>query len=181
MLAPLRAVQGIAAAAVVLARPALAHADEGGFLFLKSEEVRSLFVYFAQTLISWGVPALVLVLLIGVSFGGGKRGDDEDELPPPLAKFLGMSKEPKEFLSISQLSSKLDSFDYSLEKASVSKEAALRTNLRRRFERTLGKELASLNLTTKQIEQIEKASLRFAKIDGALKKQLESKKRVRTT
>eukprot|EP00965_Chrysotila_dentata_P213795 6187841-Pleurochrysis_carterae.AAC.2 len=45
-----------------------------------------------------------------------------------------MSKEPKEFLSISQLSSKLDSFDYSLEKASVSKEAALRTNLRYSYQ-----------------------------------------------
>ena len=105
--------------------------------FLETPEAKELGVYLAQTVISWGVPAGVALAFIIATSGGSTPGgpDDEPELPPVLAKALGMTKEPKEYLKIERLNAKLLSFDYSLAKATISKETALREAERLSLER----------------------------------------------
>lgn len=168
------------AALLLAAAPALpAHADSLPIIgnLLDTEEGKQLGVYFAQTLISWGVPGAVLILLAIISAGKGEPPDDLDQLPPPLAKALGLSKEPKEYLKIERLNAKLSSFDYSLAKATVSKESALRAAERIALERRFGAEIAAFGLDSEAVRAIGKAEERFRKADRRLSAQLEKKTR----
>ena len=144
--------------------------------FLASDEAKQLGIFFAQTLISWGVPGAVLVLVLIVA-SGGPPPPDEEELPPPLAKLLGVSKEPKEFLRVERLNGKLQSFNYSLTKAATSKDAALRTNERMNFERRFGATLAAAELSDETIEAIVKTATKYRKADRLLRLQQEKKMR----
>ena len=149
--------------------------------WMQSEEAKQLGIYFAQTAISWGVPgAVALVIAVAASGGrGSSRGmDDPDDLPPALAKLLGMKgKEPKEFLKIERLNEKLDSYDYSLAKATTSKEAALRSSERTAFARRLGSELSSFSLDAEAIRKIQKAEEKYRKAEAPIVKALEAKLR----
>eukprot|EP00967_Tisochrysis_lutea_P108155 scaffold167392_cov31-Tisochrysis_lutea.AAC.1 len=151
-------------------------ADDGFGALLQSDELRQLGVFFIQTVISWGVPAAVILFLV-VATGGRGADPDEEDLPPPLAKALGLSKEPKEFLSIERLNNKLQSFDYSFEKATISREAALRSARETSFRRTWAAELAALELDSKQLEAIEKATKRYRKAQGLIQAKLEKAQR----
>ena len=115
-----------AALALGALAPMPAHAEGLPIIghFLESPEAKELGVYLAQTVINWGVPATVALFFV---IATSKGPPEDQELPPQIAKALGLSKEPKEYLKIERLNSKLLSFDYSLAKASVSKESALRT------------------------------------------------------
>ena len=141
---PTRAAVAALAPLASFVAPLAAHAEGLPVIgdFLETDEAKQLGIYLAQTLISWGVPAAVgIVFLIAAS--GMKPPDDAEpeQLPPALAKALGLSKEPKEYLKIERLNSKLLSFDYSLAKATISKEAALRDAERIGLERRFGAEL----------------------------------------
>ncbi|KAL3930675.1 MAG: hypothetical protein SGPRY_001437 [Prymnesium sp.] len=152
--------------------------------FLASDEMKQLAVFLAQTLISWGVPGSLLILIIVLI--SGSKGDpteaaaaatDGEDLPPPLAKILGMSKEPKEFLQVERLNGKLQSFSYSLAKAATSKEVALRLNERINFQRKFGAALASSELADEEIKAITRAAEKYRKTDGKLKSSQDSKLR----
>ena len=144
--------------------------------FFASEEAKQLAIFFAQTLISWGVPGAVLVVVL-IFASGGPPPPEEDELPPPLAKLLGVSNEPKEFLQVERLNGKLQSFNYSLTKATTSKDAALRTNERMNFERRFGATLAAAELSDEAIEAIIKTAAKYRKADRLLRLQQEQKTR----
>jgi len=166
----------VALAAALVAVPLPSFAAPTLDAVLQSEEVKQLGVFFVQTVISWGVPGAVVLFIISIA-AGGKGGEEEDDLPPALAKFLGMSKEPKEYLKVERLNNKLQSFDYSLGKATVSKESALRTSREQEFRRVWGAELASLDLTAKQLDAIEKGTERYRKAQAKLQRQLETNTR----
>ena len=160
--------------------PMPVHAEElSGFgAFLATDEAKQLGVYFAQTLISWGVPgAVALALVIASSSGSRDPGADDDELPPVIAKVLGMTKEPKEYLKIERLNARFASFDYSLSKAVVSKESALRDAERRSLERRFGAEVAAMGLTSEQVKAINKAEQGFRKVQAKITKGLGAKTR----
>lgn len=173
---PALSIPAAASAAVLASVPLPSFADSAVDAFFQSEEVKQLGVFFAQTVISWGVPAAVV--LIVVLTAGGRGGDpDEDELPAPLAKALGVSKEPQEFLKIELLNKKLQSFDYSFDKATVSKESAIRASREASFRRVWAAELSNLGLSSKQLEAINKATERYRKAQGALLRELERNQR----
>ena len=166
------------ASPAIAALPLAASADEAPWdTFIASSEARELGVFFAQTLISWGVPAVVLLFTILLASGPGPDGDGADSLPPALAKALGVSKEPKEFLKVQRLNSKLRSFEYSLAKASVSKDAAMRSNERSVLERRFGAVVASMGLSSEVVSKISEAAEKYRKLDGALRTQQETKLR----
>lgn len=165
--------------------PLPAHADSlpvfGGMMeaaskVFETDEAKQLGVYFAQTLISWGVPAAVALFLIVVT-NRGPSTDEPQELPPALAKALGLSKEPKEYLKIERLNSKLLSFDYSLAKATVSKESALRDAERLALKRRFGAEVAAMGLDSASVRAITTAADKFAKAEAQTNAELDKKLR----
>merc|ERR1740139_1307336 len=134
--------------------------------FFETDDGRQIIVFFAQTLISWGVPAAVALVFVLLAYKPDKS-DSEDEdggLPAPLAKALGLSKEPKEYLAIERLNAKLQSFDYSFAKATTSKETALRASERLALERRFGSEVSAMGLETEAVREIVKAEQQFRKI-----------------
>ena len=171
---PLALLPALAAASALLP-PLPAFAEDPSFL--DSPEVHQLGIYFAQTLISWGVPAAVLgviaIKIASAAGGGGGGGDDEPSLPPALAKALGQSGEPKEYLTIERLNSKLQSFEYSFEKASVSKASALRTRGSQELERKFGNELAAFGLDSETVEQVFKAAKSYRRTEEKVTKKLD--------
>ncbi|KAL1510139.1 hypothetical protein AB1Y20_006471 [Prymnesium parvum] len=198
---PRLAATSLAAAAAATPLAALAQEASPLDAFLASDDVRQLGIFFAQTVITWGVPATVL-LFLGLIFAGASRppAEEEEELPPPLAKLLGISREPKEFLKVQRLNGKLQSFNYSLAKAATSKEAALRANERLNFARRFGSALAAADLgddaiqacplqtdcflcAARKVERavppprqaITKAAGKYRKADEALRAQQEKK------
>ena len=101
--------------------PLVAAAEEPSFVdtLLASDEARSLALFLGQTIISWGVPGVVLVAVIIAASGppSVEGGEAVSPLEASLAKALGMTNEPKEFLKVQRLNGKLQSFNYSLTKA----------------------------------------------------------------
>ena len=85
------------------------------FSWLGSKEAHDLGIYLAQTVISWGVPGAV-VGAVGILIASAGRSDEPPPLPPALAKALGVSDEPKEFLQIEKMNEKLRSYEYSFAK-----------------------------------------------------------------
>ena len=62
--------------------------------------MHDLAIFLAQTVIQWGVPAVAiggLALLFGPLGKNGPGGQAPGQLPPALAKALGMNNEPKEY------------------------------------------------------------------------------------
>jgi len=143
-----------------------------------AEQSRALGVFFAETVISWGVPSAALLVLI-VAFAG-KRGSAasstaDGTLPPMLAQALGLppsTSEPKEYLDVERLNEKLSSYEYSLQKATISKEAALRSNELAQLERRLGRELRSFALSADAVLRIARAEKAFRRRDSELKREL---------
>jgi signal peptide peptidase SppA len=172
------AVAATAAAAAVAGGPLPAFAEGGGLplvgTFFETDDGRQVIIFFAQTLISWGVPAAVALVFVLLAYKPNKPdADDEDGgLPPQLAKALGLGKEPKEYLVIERLNAKLQSFDYSFAKATASKETALRASERLALERRFGSEVSAMGLETETVRQIAKAEQQFRKIDEAVGKEL---------
>jgi len=163
------------AAAIAFAAPIAARADEGVFGPLTNDDLRTIFVNLAESVISWVVPAVVLVVVTIISKAPPEP--DVNDLPPFLAQALGMSNEPKEYLKVEGLNAKLLSFDYSLQKEIVSKDAALRANRLATFSRNFGAELGSLGLSASQIDRLEKDVVKFNKADSILAKKLDAKLR----
>ena len=160
------------------AQAAFAADDDWVTNLLASDEAKQVAVYAAQAAINWGVPAVVLVILVVLS--GPDEIEEEksaDGLPPVLAKALGLSKEPREFLKIERLNTKLNSFNYSLEKATVSKDSALRRKQRQDLEQRLGAELVAAQLPAKSVAKIGKLEKAFRKADASLQRQQEAKVR----
>jgi hypothetical protein len=174
---PALSIPAAATAAALVSVPLPSFAASAVETFIQSNEVKQLGIYFVQTVISWGVPAAVVLFVVAAA--GGRRGDrEDDELPAPLARALGMLKEPKEFLKIELLNNKLQSFDYSFDKATISKESALRASREVSFRRVWAAELSNLGLNSKQLEAIGKATERYRKAQKTLMRQLEKNQRM---
>jgi hypothetical protein len=175
-------------AATLLPSQALA-AEDGGFSlpalpalpalpglpgWLESKELHDLGIFFAQTVISWGVPAaaigaLALILRPPPNGGNGPKG-----LPPALAKALGMDNGPKEFLEIERLNEKLGSFEYSFRKASTSPASALRVKTKADIERQLGAEFQSFGLDGLTVEKVFNAASTYRQKEENVAKRLET-------
>ena len=103
-------------------------------------------VYFAKTLISWGIPgavAIVIVILATARSKGPKKGMDEgdENVPPFLKPFMAKGKDeiaPKEFLKITPLNERLESYSYSLTKATDNKARATSERRRQLYKKNFG-------------------------------------------
>ena len=197
--APFAHPAAVSAAAALASLPLGAHAaDVEGILgglrdlltpdvtlggLLTSDDLHTLLLSFGMTVISWGVPvsAIGLAAITLGSFAGGNGGGDDfdsNDLPPFLAKLAGVSREPKEYLKIERLNAKLDSYDYSLAKATVSRDSAMRDNSRREFGRRFGAELAALELSAGQREAVERAATAYRKSSRAIGRKKDRKLRM---
>ena len=170
-----------AAAATAFAAPLAALADDGGFqmpAWLDSKEAHELGIYFAQTLISWGVPAAVAGAFVIAVISSNKGGDSFDQEPPQLpaglAKALGVEEGPKEYLQIERLNTKLQSFEYSFTKASISKASALRTRSKQEIERQFGAEFEGFGLDSETVEKVFKAAKAYRRAEERVTKKLET-------
>lgn len=172
------AVAATTAAAALAGAPLPVFAEGGGLplvgTFFETDDGRQVIVFFAQTLISWGVPAAVALVFVLLAYKPNKPDAENEDggLPPQLAKALGLGKEPKEYLAIERLNAKLQSFDYSFAKATTSKETALRASERLSLERRFGSEVSAMGLETEAVREIAKAEQQFRKIDDAIAKEL---------
>jgi len=135
-------------------------------------------LYFAQTLIAWGVPAAVLgFLVINVISSANKptKGDPLEEPAPQGPGFPFFSQpapgEPLEFLKIERLNDKLDSFRYSLQKADQGKRLALTEKKRRDFERTYN--IQTAHLSDQQVSKLAEADKAFREADERLLSQVD--------
>jgi serine protease SohB len=132
-------------------------------------------VFLAKTVISWGVPAAVIGLLLVKIISSFKppASDPLDEGPSggggPGALF-GMMKrkpgEPAEMLKIERLNERLDSFKYSLEKMDKGRRGALLEKRRQDFERAYG--IAVGHLTDKQLALLLAGDSRFRQRDDQI-------------
>mmetsp|Transcript_142085 Transcript_142085/g.250550 ORF Transcript_142085/g.250550 Transcript_142085/m.250550 type:complete len:756 (-) Transcript_142085:184-2451(-) len=141
---------------------------------------KQLGLYAGQQLINVGAPATAAIIVIFYFFRTlrkGRRVVPDTELPPALASALGFGKEPKEFLEIERLNDKLQSFDYSLTKAMISKESALRANRKLSLQQRIGSELASFDLSADTVKKLEEAEKKYRKREERLDKALEKKLR----
>ena len=144
--------------------------------WLQSKEVHELGIFLAQTVISWGVPAVVagaLAITIASAGKGGGGADEPPPLPPALAKALGVSAEPKEYLQIEKLNSKLESYEYSFRKASISKSSALRIRGKQEIERQFGLEFEAFGLDAATCEKVLKAAKAYRRAEERVAKQIE--------
>lgn len=155
--------------------PLAAVADDG---LLQSKEFHDLSLYFAQTVISWGVPAAV-VGTVGIAIASAGRGgganDEPPPLPPALAKALGVQDGPKEYLEIEKLNSKLESYEFSFTKASISKSSALRKRGRQEIERQFGATFESFGLDTETVNKIYQSAKAYRRAEERVTKKLETK------
>ena len=174
-------------ASVLLPRQALA-AEDGGWALpalpdwlappqlLDGKEVHELIIFLAKTVISWGVPAAAIGALAFLLAGFGKSSKDGSPppLPPALAKALGMTNEPKEYLEIERLNEKLQSFEFSFQKASVSSASALRKKTKADIERQLGAEFSSFGLDALTTNKVFAAASKYRSEEEKVTKRLEA-------
>lgn len=137
-------------------------------------------VYFAKTVIGFGVPAVVIGLLIAKIISSA-RGPGRDPLDDgaaaggPAALFGKMMRkpgEPVEMLKIERLNERLDSFQYSLQKADSGGRGALLEKRRKDFERAYG--IAIGHLTDKQLALLFAGDSRFRARDDELLNQIDT-------
>jgi len=115
---------------------------------------------FLDAVIAWGVPALVFGVAAATAASRLNRDASLRRAPVGLqssssgrglgALFSGRNENeelgaPKEYLTIERLNDRLDSFTFSLEKATVAPAAALAAARRRDLQRRFGNEIGSLD------------------------------------
>ena len=133
-------------------------------------------VFLAKTVISWGVPAAVIGLLL-VKIISSAKGPDRDPLedtpsgPGALFGMMRKSGEPVEMLKIERLNERLDSFQYSLEKTGKGKRGALLEKRRKDFERSYG--IAVGHLTDKQMALLVAGDSRFRTRDEQILSEID--------
>jgi len=143
---------------------------------LSNPAVGELGLYLSKTVISWGVPATVLGLgLILASPKPKNEFDIESEDAGfslnPFQK--GRKKgEPKQYLKIERLNDKLESYKYSLKKATGSQRAALAEQQRAKFSKRYGSDIL-WNLDDGQVEKVVKADAKFRKASDAMQEQMK--------
>ena len=181
-----RAAAALGTASTVLTTQAANAAEDGGFTlptlpelpglpeWVGSKEAHDLGIFFAQTVISWGVPAAAIGAVALLLIPKGAQQDGPRPLPPALAKALGMTNEPKEYLTIERLNDKLTSFEYSFQKAATSPGSAQRKKAKSDIERQLGAEFQSFNLDGLTVDKVFQASAGYRKQEEAVTKQLEA-------
>jgi len=141
---------------------------------MNSKEAHDLGIFLAQTVISWGVPGAVLGTVGILVASAGRKGDEPPPLPPALAKALGVSDEPKEYLKIEKMNEKLLSYEYSFTKASVSPQTAKRTQRRAEIERQLGSEFRAFGLDTATVDKVYQEAKAYRKAEEKVTKKLET-------
>merc|ERR1719310_2024474 len=99
-----------------------------------------------------------------------------NKLPPALKKAFGIPEEgePKEYLEIERLNDKLDSFEYSFRKASISRASALRARGRAEIERQFGAEFAAFGLDGQTIDKVLKLATKYREAEKGVTKKIES-------
>ena len=143
--------------------------------WLDSKEFHDLAIFFAQTVISWGVPAVAIGAVGFILLpkpGQGPAGPTQ--LPPALAKALGMSNDPKEYLKIEKLNDKLTSFEFSFQKATASKVSALRAKSKADVERQFGAEFKEFGLSQETVDKVFKAAAAYRQGEEKVTKRLEA-------
>ena len=180
-------VAGVAALVTLLAAdPALAaefapaawaKSAAGGVAgFFSTPEAKELYMYTLKTLISWGVPAVVVAAAAFFVFASSRKGKDAGGKARSGAgggpfSFLGggAAAAPSPF-AVKRLNDKLDSYTYAFEGATVSPESAERAKTRRAFDdkyaATLGK------LTAGEREAVARAAEKWAREDAALRRKM---------
>jgi len=139
-------------------------------------------IFLAKTVISWGVPAAVIGLLL-VKIISSAKGPPKDPLddgpsmggggPGALFGIMGRkSGEPAEMLKIERLNERLDSFQYSLEKIDKGKRGALLDKRRKDFERAYG--IAVGHLTDKQVSALVSGDARFRSRDDQILSEIDN-------
>ena len=148
--------------------------------------------YFVKTLISWGVPAAVVVVavlpLIGMVMdkGGGRTpgsdfGDEfalEDEDGPGGGGFPfggpGGRRRPTpnrmrapEYLKVERLNARLESYDFSLTAATSGRLAASRARRTARLRRAFGDEVAMADLDDDSLDALEAAEAEYLDVKGS--------------
>jgi len=128
-------------------------------------------VFLAKTVISWGVPAAVigLILVKVISSAKGPDRDPLEDTPSGPGALFGMMRkagEPVEMLKIERLNERLDSFQYSLEKTGKGKRGALLEKRRKDFERDYG--IAVGHLTDKQLALLVAGDSKFRARDDKI-------------
>ena len=181
-------VAGVAALVTLLAAdPALAaefapaawaKSAAGGVAgFFSTPEAKELYMYTLKTLISWGVPAVVVAAAAFFVFASSRKGKDAGAAKARSGagggpfSFLGggAAAAPSPF-AVKRLNDKLDSYAYAFEGATVSPESAERAKARRAFDdkyaATLGK------LTAGEREAVARAAEKWAREDAALRRKM---------
>ena len=181
-------VAGVAALVTLLAAdPALAaefapaawaKSAAGGVAgFFSTPEAKELYMYTLKTLISWGVPAVVVAAAAFFVFASSRKGKDAGAAKARSGagggpfSFLGggAAAAPSPF-AVKRLNDKLDSYAYAFEGATVSPESAERAKARRAFDdkyaATLGK------LTAGEREAVTRAAEKWAREDAALRRKM---------
>ncbi|GAB5358939.1 hypothetical protein AAMO2058_000501900 [Amorphochlora amoebiformis] len=136
--------------------------------FLANPVVGDLGVYLSKTVIAWGVPTAVLGLAFVLAAPKPSMEADidlveDDDDSPSLNPFQKpKKKEPKQYLKIERLNDKLDSFNFTLTKATVNAREAQRERRRRMFSKRYGGMFVS-KLSDSQIAKLLKADAQFRK------------------
>eukprot|EP00469_Lotharella_globosa_P004874 CAMPEP_0167797890 /NCGR_PEP_ID=MMETSP0111_2-20121227/15950_1 /TAXON_ID=91324 /ORGANISM="Lotharella globosa, Strain CCCM811" /LENGTH=649 /DNA_ID=CAMNT_0007692135 /DNA_START=12 /DNA_END=1961 /DNA_ORIENTATION=+ len=132
-------------------------------------------VYLAKTVIAWGVPVGALGLTLALisapkkDMDAGSMDGDGFSLNPFKAKKPG----PKQYLKIERLDDKLESFDYSLTRATKGLKRATDELNRYNFARKFGQGTAS-RLSGDELEKVAKAEKKYQKEAETLQKRLSA-------
>jgi hypothetical protein len=163
------------AVAAEFAPAAWAKSAAGGVAgFFSSPEAKELYMYTLKTLISWGVPAVVVAAAVFAVVASSRKGKDAKDANRGAGgpfSFLGggAAAAPSPF-AVKRLNDKLDSYAYAFEGATVSPESAERAKARRAFDdkyaATLGK------LTAAEREAVTKAAEKWAREDASLRRKM---------
>lgn len=162
------------AVAAEFAPAAWAKSAAGGVAgFFSSPEAKELYMYTLKTLISWGVPAVVVAAAVFAVVASSRKGKDAKAPSGAGSPFSflggGAAAAPSPF-AVKRLNDKLDSYAYAFEGATVSPESAERAKARRAFDdkyaATLGK------LTAAEREAVTKAAEKWAREDASLRRKM---------
>lgn len=169
---------------------ALAAAEESVMRSAGDRAMAELLVYAGKTLISWGIPSaaglfLVLVATSRVSSssrGGARSSGDDGEGRPAFLRMFQQKKgevKPTEYLKITPLNEILDSYSFSMTKATGSEARATTDARRRAFQKKLGDRLGDIDanaletITEAETKWREKAAKAQTKVDS-ISKQLRA-------
>lgn len=141
-----------------------------------------LITYFLKICIEWTIPTIALAitaLIFGKAISSGNNKMEKKKVKSPLEKlFSGGAQEVdpldapvEEFLKVERINDKLYSYLYSLEKAIVGKDEAIRDARRKVFERKYGDEVAALD--DAQLQVLRDAEEKFAKASQKVTRKLD--------